>query len=422
VAGNKQLTAKVLDRAQYNKNPVQGHQQTPVQYYLTDSGALVPQPQTHGADSGASKQPPVQYYLTDSGADWPPPAYLKRVRTRNPGRSIPTLPEIKIYRIGDPRQNKSHIRPAWYGLFQDKVFAASCEVDTGADCNVMPLSEARRHFGSQLELAPPNVSISAFGDKPVNNLGSMIIYMHVGDEIIPVECELCDVDGPLLLGRVDSLKLGYVTFPELVKPAFTKTVKTVVSQTGVTPVTVTQSGVTAVTANQPGVISITQPVIPITQSGVTSVTQPAVSKQTVDQDVINKARALDPRWSKPKRAPAHADIQQEPVAVTVSRQSQNSVIVDGTSYHVPTTKEFLLSQFSDVFDEIGRLPGPQYHIQLKEGYQAVQHRSRIVPHSIRQAYKEQLDKLVQERVITPVTQFTEWVNSIVPVTKADGSL
>jgi hypothetical protein len=43
VASNKQLTAKVLDRAQYNKNPVQGHQQPPVQYYLTDSGALVPQ-------------------------------------------------------------------------------------------------------------------------------------------------------------------------------------------------------------------------------------------------------------------------------------------------------------------------------------------------------------------------------------------
>ena len=38
------------------------------------------------------------------------------------------------------------------------------------------------------------------------------------------------------------------------------------------------------------------------------------------------------------------------------------------------------------------------------------------------AYKTELDRLMQEDIITEVNQHTEWVNSIVPVTKTDGSI
>lgn len=430
MANNKQLLVRY--------QPVQLPQQPPVH---TDSGAFVYTYQ-NGADSGIPQSPPVQYTLTDSGTVGPPPARLKKLCTWKqqcqtqataeqtgvtpvsgvtniaPVSGVTvisgvtaTLPEIKIYRIGHPKRDRSHIRPAWYGLFQNKVFAAECEVDTGADCNVMPVAQAREYFGN-VEMGPPNVSISAFGDRPVHNLGSIILYLHIGKKSVPVECELCDVDGPLLLGRVDSLKLGYVTFPELVRPEFTRAVKTIQApktlnkQTGVTEV----SGVTNVTIDSHAKLS-----------GVTDVTTDShVKQQTVGQDTINSARALDPRWSQPRKSSAQP--QQQPRAVVVSRPSHNTVIIDGTSYQVPTTKEFILHEYKDVFDGIGRLPGPKYHIQLKEGYEAVQHRSRVVPHALRQAYKEQLDKLVQDGIITPVTEYTEWVNSIVPVTKSDGSL
>ena len=38
------------------------------------------------------------------------------------------------------------------------------------------------------------------------------------------------------------------------------------------------------------------------------------------------------------------------------------------------------------------------------------------------AYKVELDRLVKEGIITEVHEHTEWINSIVPVMKEDGSL
>ena len=38
------------------------------------------------------------------------------------------------------------------------------------------------------------------------------------------------------------------------------------------------------------------------------------------------------------------------------------------------------------------------------------------------AYKAEIDRLMSENIITEINQHTEWVNSIVPVTKPDGSI
>ena len=38
------------------------------------------------------------------------------------------------------------------------------------------------------------------------------------------------------------------------------------------------------------------------------------------------------------------------------------------------------------------------------------------------AYKAELDRLVEEGIIREVHEHTEWINSIVPVMKEDGSL
>ena len=45
-----------------------------------------------------------------------------------------------------------------------------------------------------------------------------------------------------------------------------------------------------------------------------------------------------------------------------------------------------------------------------------------MPFGIQSAYKAELDRLVREGIITEVHEHTEWINSIVPVMKEDGSL
>ena len=52
----------------------------------------------------------------------------------------------------------------------------------------------------------------------------------------------------------------------------------------------------------------------------------------------------------------------------------------------------------------------------------LQHPPRSVPLGMQSAYTAELDRLVREGIITEEHEHTEWINSIVPVVKEDGSL
>ena len=43
----------------------------------------------------------------------------------------------------------------------------------------------------------------------------------------------------------------------------------------------------------------------------------------------------------------------------------DAVILNGKRHCLPITKEYVLSKFRDIFEDIGKLPGGKYHIQLK---------------------------------------------------------
>ena len=74
-----------------------------------------------------------------------------------------------------------------------------------------------------------------------------------------------------------------------------------------------------------------------------------------------------------------------------------------------------------MFQGIGTLPGGPYRIQLKESHKPVQHPPRHVAVSLKPPYKADLERLTQLAVIQEVREHTEWINSIVPVKKPDGS-
>ena len=86
---------------------------------------------------------------------------------------------------------------------------------------------------------------------------------------------------------------------------------------------------------------------------------------------------------------------------------------------MPTTKEYILHEYVDVFKGVGTLQGRPYHIKLKDSYKPVQHPPISVSLGMQSA---ELDRLVKEGIITEVHKHTEWINSIVPVMKEDGSL
>ena len=77
------------------------------------------------------------------------------------------------------------------------------------------------------------------------------------------------------------------------------------------------------------------------------------------------------------------------------------------------TKELILKEYKDCFDKKGRFPGEKYHIKLIANPVPVVHPPRTVPVHILPLYKGELDKMLAEDIIVPVTEPTEWVNSMV---------
>ena len=86
--------------------------------------------------------------------------------------------------------------------------------------------------------------------------------------------------------------------------------------------------------------------------------------------------------------------------------------------HTVLTRDQILKEYSDVFEGLGCMDGP-YHMELDETVKPVVHPPRKVPVALRDRLKEELDKLVREKVITPVTEPTNWVSSLVLVNKPE---
>ena len=117
---------------------------------------------------------------------------------------------------------------------------------------------------------------------------------------------------------------------------------------------------------------------------------------------------------------AKASTAHEPKSAQVS-WCKSSITINGKTHPLPTTKEYILHEYADIFKGVGTLPGGPCHIKLRDSYKPVQHPPRSVPLGMQSAYKAELDRLVREGIITEVHEHTEWINSIVAVMKEDGS-
>ena len=196
--------------------------------------------------------------------------------------------------------------------------------------------------------------------------------------------------------------MGYVQFPWIAEPhafkTFTATLKKVCTKVTHTPKTpqdyksVTMKDTRPKEQPAPKSEDTRPKGQPAPKSESSKATQEKQSKQT-DEPVIPKIK-----WN------------------------QDSIELNGKVHKLPITKEYMLKEYSDVFKGIGTLPGGPYHIRLKEQYRLVQHPPRSVPVAMQDANKAELERLTKEGIITEVKEHTEWINSIVPVMKPNGSL
>ena len=84
-----------------------------------------------------------------------------------------------------------------------------------------------------------------------------------------------------------------------------------------------------------------------------------------------------------------------------------------------TSREKILSNYSDIFEGIGRFPGPLYHIQVDPNITLKQTPCQLVPVHLKEAFKKEIDKMLQAGIINPVKEAIPWINSFILVKGKD---
>ena len=86
---------------------------------------------------------------------------------------------------------------------------------------------------------------------------------------------------------------------------------------------------------------------------------------------------------------------------------------------VVTSKEQIISNYPDIFEGIGRFPGPPYHIQVDPNITSKQTPCWPVPIHLKEAFKKEKDKMLQVGIIKPVKEATSWINSFILIEGKD---
>ena len=84
-----------------------------------------------------------------------------------------------------------------------------------------------------------------------------------------------------------------------------------------------------------------------------------------------------------------------------------------------TSKEQILQSYLDVFEGIGCFQGPPYHIQLDPSITPKQTPCRPILVHFKEAFKQEIDKMLKAGVLKPVHEATPWIDSFVPVEGKD---
>ena len=112
-----------------------------------------------------------------------------------------------------------HIRPLWISTTAtSQVHKVNVEVDTGADCNVIPVHLFSKIFGSKRPESS-DARIQAYGGMPVTIVGKCTVIIHKSDGTqTSAVFQVTHHNGHAIIGRSTSRDIGYVNLPAIECP------------------------------------------------------------------------------------------------------------------------------------------------------------------------------------------------------------
>ena len=84
-----------------------------------------------------------------------------------------------------------------------------------------------------------------------------------------------------------------------------------------------------------------------------------------------------------------------------------------------TSKEQIIKRFPDIFEGIGKFPGKPYQIQLDPKVPLKQTPCWPIPIHLKDAFKQEINKMLKAGVLKLVQEATSWINSFVLIEGTD---
>ena len=210
-------------------------------------------------------------------------------------------------------------------------------------------------------------------------MGSIVLYMYMSEKTDRVIWQVTDTRGVPILGRTQAKLMNYISYQEIHAPL----------GQGQSPVSVDS----------------------LQSAKTVQSTDSLKTTPTTDQTAQEEHRASTRAKSSTEHGPKSAQVSW----------CKSSVSINGKTHPLPTTKEYILHEYADVFKVVGTLPGGPYHIKLKRLVQTSPALTQVSTIGNAVCLQSRI-RLVKEGIITEVHEHTEWINSMVPVMKEDGSL
>ena len=121
----------------------------------------------------------------------------------------------------------------------------------------------------------------------------------------------------------------------------------------------------------------------------------------------------------PRTTKAQIQIQKQEITTQTTNQQQNVQVTTTTAPKLVTSQDQIMCEYPDVFEGIGKFPGPPYHIHVDPSETPKQTLYRPIPIYLKDAFQKEISKMLKARILVPVTEAMPWINSFVLVESKD---
>ena len=130
-----------------------------------------------------------------------------------------------------------------------------------------------------------------------------------------------------------------------------------------------------------------------------------------------QASLITSKEDHPKSTKMHMQIQTQQLIVNKEGQHHKSQPDMLKPPKLITNYEQIKQNYPDVFEGIGRFPGPTYHINVNPTVPPKQTPCRPMPINNKSAFQKEINQMLQAGILQPVNEATPWINSFVLVEK-----